>query len=116
MAKYKIRLIINKKPVGIKEFVATSLGNVIVGLLADLKEINLSTIKKIQIQMEPEVANIDRLKLQIDSITPELNPFVQEMIRRTLLGFISSLHKIPPTFPELMAATIQIDLEVLGSA
>jgi hypothetical protein len=113
LPKYKIRLLINQEPIGIKEFVATSFGNVIIALLRDLKEINLSTTKKIHIKAEPESADKVRFKLQVDSITLDLNQFVQEMIHRTLLGFISSLHRVPSSFPELMAATIQIDLEVL---
>jgi hypothetical protein len=113
MAKYKIRLLINKEPIGIKEFVATTFGNVIIALLTDLKEINLSTAKKIHITAEPESADKVRFKVQVDSITPDLKPFVQEMIHRTLLGFISSLHRVLPSIPELIAATIQIDLEVL---
>jgi hypothetical protein len=104
-----VKLKINDEPIGIKEYVQHTFAGVILGLLTEIRDINLKEVKKILITITPNKTEPEQVIVEVDGNCPALKSFVQQMIWRTLVGFISSLNKVPPTWDDLMKAVISIE-------
>ncbi|MHA1720784.1 MAG: hypothetical protein ACTSWX_04275 [Promethearchaeota archaeon] len=93
LLKYKLKLIINQHRIGTKPYILNTLGNLCEAFLAELKDIPKNEM--IEIIIAPNEKENEKVKIKGESNNVSLEPYVQEMIMKTLIGFISTLKGIP---------------------
>ncbi|MHA1648290.1 MAG: hypothetical protein ACTSVL_12035 [Promethearchaeota archaeon] len=91
--KYKLKLIVNQHRIGMKPYILNTLGNICEGFLSELEDVPKD--EKISILIIPNSKEDERVKIFSPSITVPIKDYVQELILRTILGFISTLRDIP---------------------
>jgi hypothetical protein len=108
----KAKLTINEKPIGIKTFVQITLGNIVVGLIQDLKEVEFGEESVINLQVNPKAAENKQFILDIDGKNVAVKDYVQQMIWRTIAGFISALEGVPPTFKAILDSSLSTEVKI----
>ena len=91
--KYKLKLIVNQHRIGTKPYILNTLGNLCQSFLSELKDVPKN--EKISILIIPNSKEDERVKIVSPSKTVSIKGYVQELILKTLLGFISTLNGIP---------------------
>ncbi|QEE14225.1 hypothetical protein DSAG12_00036 [Promethearchaeum syntrophicum] len=91
--KYKLKLIVNQHRIGTKPYILNTLGNLCQGFLSELKDVPKN--EKINILIVPNSKEDEKVKIFSPSETIPIQIFVQDLIMKTLLGFISTLEGIP---------------------
>ncbi len=91
--KYKLKLIVNQHRIGTKPYILNTLGNLCEGFLSELEDVPKN--EKISFLIVPNLKEDERVKIFSPSKTVPIKAFVQELIIKTLLGFISTLQGIP---------------------
>jgi len=91
--KYKLKLIVNQHRIGTKPYILNTLGNICEGFLSELEDVPKN--EKITILIIPNLKEDERVKIFSPSITVPIKAYVQELILRTILGFVSTLKDIP---------------------
>ena len=91
--KYKLKLVVNQHRIGTKPYILNTLGNICEGFLSELEDVPKN--EKITILIIPNSKEDERVKIFSPSITVPIKAYVQELILRTILGFISTLKDIP---------------------
>jgi len=91
--KYKLKLVVNQHRIGTKPYILNTLGNICEGFLSELEDVPKN--EKITILIIPNLKEDERVKIFSPSITVPIKAYVQELILRTILGFISTLKDIP---------------------
>ena len=104
--KYKLKLIVNQHRIGTKPYILNTLGNICQAFLSELKDVPLN--EKISFLIIPNLKEDERVKIFSYSKTVSIQVFVQELIMKTLLGFISTLQGIPD---DLENSEIEIIIE-----
>ena len=107
--KYEIMLEVGGNSIQMKTFVDNSFGNLLDGLIAELKDLPTgwrSLVKSIQINHTLE--GIDKLILRIDGERISTFYYVQEMISRCIFGFLTTLSGCPKGFEEYFSTKINI--------
>ena len=104
--KYELKLIVNQHRIGTKPYILNTLGNICEGFLSELKDVPKN--EKISFLIVPNSKEDERVKISSQSITVSIQNFVQELIMKTLLGFISTLQGIPD---DLENSEIEIIIE-----
>ena len=87
--KYKLKLIINQHRIGTKPYILNTLGNICKGFLSELKDVPKN--EKISFLIVPNSKEDERVKISSPSKTVPIQTYVQELIMKTLLAFISTL-------------------------
>ena len=91
--KYKLKLIVNQHRIGTKPYILNTLGNICEGFLSELEDVPKN--EKISILIIPNSKEDERVKIVSPSKTVSIKGYVQKLILKTLLGFISTLNDIP---------------------
>ena len=104
--KYKLKLIVNQHRIGTKPYILNTLGNICEGFLSELKDVPKN--EKISFLIVPNSKEDERVKISSPSITVPIQTFVQDLIMKTLLGFVSTLQGIPE---DLENSEIEIIIE-----
>jgi len=91
--KYKLKLIVNQHRIGTKPYILNTLGNICYGFLSELEDVPKN--EKISILIIPNSKEDERVKIFSPSKTVPIKAYVQKLILKTLLGFISTLKNIP---------------------
>ncbi len=91
--KYKLKLIVNKHRIGTKPYILNTLGNICEGFLSELEDVPKN--EKISFLIAPKSEVDERVKIYSPTKTVPIKAYVQELILKTLLGFISTLNDIP---------------------
>ncbi|MHA1475426.1 MAG: hypothetical protein ACTSPA_07320 [Promethearchaeota archaeon] len=104
--KYKLKLIVNQHRIGTKPYILNTLGKVCEGFLSELEDVPKN--EKITILIIPNSKEDERVKIFSPSKTVPIKVYVQKLILKTLLGFISTLKDIPE---DLENSEIEIIIE-----
>ena len=91
--KYKLKLSVNQHRIGTKPYILNTLGNICKGFLSDIKDVPEK--EKVSFLIIPNSNEGDRVKISSPSITIPIQNFVQDLIMKTLLGFVSTLQGVP---------------------
>ena len=109
---YKLKIWVDDKEVGLKPFIFNTMGRICESLLSELKDMSNAEVKeKTMIIIDPRCDSQDQVKLQVGALSIELNDYVQNMIRKTLAGFLWSLKDLATSYDDLMMKNIIIDYE-----
>ena len=87
--KYKLKLIVNGHRIGTKPYILNTLGNICEGFLSELKDVPKN--EKISFLIVPNSKDDERVKISSPSKAVQIQTYVQELIMKTLLAFISTL-------------------------
>ena len=104
--KYKLKLIVNQHRIGTKPYILNTLGNICQGFLSELEDVPKN--EKISFLIAPKSKEDERVRIFTPSKTVTIKAYVQELILKTLLGFISTLNDIPE---DLEDSEIEIIIE-----
>ena len=91
--KYKLKIIVNQHRIGTKPYILNTLGNICEGFLSELEDVPKN--EEISFLIVPNSKEGERVKIFSPSKTVTIKGFVQELIIKTILGFISTLQGIP---------------------
>lgn len=91
--KYKLKLMVNQHRIGTKPYILNTLGNICEGFLSELEDIPKN--EEITILIIPNSKEDEKVKIFSPSKTVPIKVYVQDLILKTLLGFISTLKDIP---------------------
>lgn len=91
--KYKLKIIVNQHRIGTKPYILNTLGNICEGFLSELEDVPIN--EEISFLIIPNSKEDERVKISSPSKTVPIKAYVQELILKTLLGFISTLQGIP---------------------
>jgi hypothetical protein len=109
---YKLKIWVNDKEVGLKPFIFNTLGKICESLLSELKDISDAKMKeKTMIIFDPRCDSQDQVKVQVGALSIELNDYVQDMIWKTIVGFLWSLKDLASSYDELKCKNIIIEYE-----
>jgi len=97
--KYKLKLIVDQNRIGTKPYILNTLGNICEGFLSELEDVPKN--EKITILLIPNSKEDERVKIFSPSKTVPIKAYVQKLILKTLLGFISTLKDIPEDLEDL---------------
>ncbi|WP_371806305.1 hypothetical protein [Candidatus Lokiarchaeum ossiferum] len=105
--KYGLKLYIDGKRIATKPFILNTLGNVCHGFFTELNEVTEDRVILLEIfSKEPQCKQVI---MKCGEFLVEIKPFVQDLIMKTLLGFISSLNGLPESFPH---SPVKIEYQV----
>jgi hypothetical protein len=97
--KYKLSLKVNAHLIGMKPMVLNTLGHICEAIFTELKDITLDDLYEPILLMIGSGCDFcgpeDRVKLQVGEKSIALKGWVQEMIARTIWGYMTSLKDIP---------------------
>lgn len=109
---YKLKIRVDEKEVGLKPFILNTLGHVCDALISQLKEpVYPSQKEEIEILIQPKNSAPEQVKLNVNSISIEINDYVQGMLWNTIAGFISTLKNIAESHEDLLTKSVAIKYE-----
>lgn len=106
--KYTIKLWINEERIPTKPFIMNTLGNLCWAFFDEYRDFPQSGL--VDLRINPQNPPNSLVLLKVDETPIELKEFVQALLWRSLLGFISVLNKIPVQKDQLETADIHITL------
>ncbi len=94
--KYTLKLYVDEKRIPTKLYILNTLGNVCKGFFDEMKQISRTSPIILEIHsQEPEEKQVT---IVCDGVNVEIKGFVQDLILKTLLGYISALNGLPESF------------------
>lgn len=95
--KYGLKLYIDEKRIATKPFILNTLGNICHGFFKELNEVTED--HEIILEIFSQEPQGKQVLLSCGESPIEIKAFVQDLIMKTILGFISSLNGLPESFP-----------------
>ena len=92
----KVSLTVNNKPIPIEDFVQQFIGNVITGMVTELK--GPGEVKNIHLSIERDIVDI-----KLGDASLSINPFVSRLIKNTVLGMVATLKGVDGVVKSLEA-------------
>ena len=107
--KFDLVIQINEKKSPMIPFIQNVFGNILSATLKELENIGSEgLIQEIKCDITPELYPNNHVLLTVGDKSIEMKPFIQNMIWKTLTGFLSSLKKMPE---DLHTAKIAISMK-----
>ena len=107
--KYKNKILIADHQIGLKPFLHNTFGNIVYAILVELKDIPAEG--EVTMQIDPTATEEQRLVLKIGGKDFELHAFVQDMMHKTIAGWLSSLKDVVPEGTNIFKTPLSISLQ-----
>jgi hypothetical protein len=107
--KYDLKVKVNDKKIPMIPFIKNTFGHVFIAVIQDLENIGTENQgERIICNIFPTQDKGDIVKIKIAEQELTMKPFIQDMIWKTLAGFLSSLKKMPEN---LLKAHVYINMQ-----
>ena len=109
---YDLEIQINEKKVPMIPFIQNIFGNVFYAMIKELNEIEPIDFQNyITCKITPNSDHDNRVVLAVENREIKIKPFIQDMLWKTLTGYLSTLKKIPV---DLMTLNISIKIKPIS--
>ncbi len=95
--KYFLKLYVDEKRIPTKPYILNTLGNVCKGFFDELT--STAPDSSLVLKITPQNPKEKQVSIECEGNDVEIKGFVQELILKTLIGFISTLNDLPESFP-----------------
>lgn len=101
-ARYQLHLSVKETPIPMKPYIVNTFGDVICGLLRSLSGVeDMIDPQTIFLEMDPVADEEHRVLFEWAGNEIVIKSYVQNMIRSTIDGFLSTLKGVPKNMKEL---------------